>query len=370
MGKRELLLICGFLAIGTVVYLATAPAPAPGAQGFSISRILDHVRREMRGNRSSAEVTTTTAVPLRPGITEVRFETGNAAMTIAGEDRTDVECELKVWSSGFDETEAKQYAGQTTLKTTDAGSSLVIGIDYPRPATQRATLVVKVPRTLAVRIQPSRGKLEISDVASLELGEARGQVSVHGIGRMAGTHRGGALTIESVSELKLNTRGSTIEIKGVKGQAVMQLQAGELRAQGLSGPVELESNGTRVSLDGAATVRPIRINATGGSITITGIRAETRVEGRDTRIDIAMDKPVPVSIYNEADEPLDVTLPDGGLQLDALATDGSVRVPDGLAAVKTDENDQRVTAAINGGGPTVTLRVQRGTITIKKKAKT
>jgi hypothetical protein len=321
----------------------------------------------MRGNRSSAEVTTTTAVPLRPGITELRFETGNAAMTIIGEDRTDLESELKVWSSGFDETEAKQYAGQTTLKTTDAGASLVISIDYPRPATQRATLLVKVPRKLAVRIQPSRGKLEVSDVASLELGEARGQVSARRIGRMVATHRGGALTIESIAELKLNTRGSTVEVNGVKGEAMLQLQAGELRAESLSGPVELESNGTRVTLDGTATGRPIRINATGGSITMKGVRSETRIEGRDTRIDIAIDKPVPISIYNEADEPMDVTLPEGGIQLDALATDGSLRVPDGLVDVKTNENDQRAAAAINGGGPTVTLRAQRGTITIRKK---
>ena len=166
MGKRELLLICAFATVGALVYSRPRPRRPPGEQGFSVSRIVEHVRREIHGNRSSAEVTTTTAIPLKPGVTEVRFETGNAPLTITGEDRADVLCELQVWSSGYDETEAKRYAGETALKPTEAGVSLVIGINYPEPATQRATLVVRMPKALAVRIQPSRGKLEIADVAS------------------------------------------------------------------------------------------------------------------------------------------------------------------------------------------------------------
>ncbi len=62
MGKRELLLIAGFLMVGTMVYFATAPEPAPGERGFSISRIMDEVRREVSGNHASAEVVTSTTI--------------------------------------------------------------------------------------------------------------------------------------------------------------------------------------------------------------------------------------------------------------------------------------------------------------------
>jgi len=369
MGKRELLLICAFVAVGATVYYATAPAPAPGQQGFSLARIVDHLRREIHGNRSSAEVKTTTAIPLKRGVTEVRFETGNAPITISGENRDDVLCELQAWSSGYDEIEAKRYAGETLLRTTEAGVSLVIGIKYPEPATQRATLVVRMPAAMAVRIQPSRGKLEIVDVRSVELVEARGQVVVRRIGgRLTAAHRGGTLTIEGVSALKLNTRGSTVVLKDVKGEAVMQVQAGELRGQSLAGPVEIESNGTRITLDDLTTTRrPIRINAVGGSVTMAGLRTDTRIDGRDTRIDVTLDQPAPLAIYNEAEEPMDVTLPATGFQLDALATDGRLTVPEGLAEVKTTENEQRASGVIGSGGPTVTLRSSRGNITIKRQ---
>jgi hypothetical protein len=369
MGKRELLLICAFVAVGAVVYYTTAPAAAPGQRGFSLARIVESLRREIHGNRSSAEVTTTTVVSLKPGVTEVRFETGNAPLKISGEDRVDVLCELQVWSSGYDETEAKRYAGETVLKTTEAGVSLVIGIKYPEPATQRATLVVRMPKALAVRVQPSRGKLEISDVAAVELAEWRGEAVVRRItGRLTATHRGGTLTVEGVAALKLNTRGSTVVLKDVKGDAVMQLQAGELLGQSLGGPVEVELNGTRLTLEDLTTTRrPIRINAVGGSVTLGGLRTDTRIDGRDTRIDVTVDQPAPIAIYNEAEEPMVVTLPAAGFQLDALATDGRLTVPEGLLEVKTTDNEQRAAGAIGGGGPTMTLRSSRGNITIKTR---
>ena len=372
MGKRELLLIGAFVAIGAVVYYATAPAADPGRQGFSLSKVIDGLRREIRGNRSSAEVKSTTAIPLKPGITEVRFELeGSVPLTISGEDRTDVLCELQVWSNGFDETEARKYASETALKSIEAGASLAISIKYPDPGSQRAALVVRMPKTLAVRVQPSRGKLDIADLATVELVEVRGQATVRRIaGRLTVTHRGGALTIEDVADLKLNTRGSTVVLKDIKGDALMQVQAGELRGQSIAGAIDIESNGTRLTLeDFTATRRPIRINAIGGSVKLSGLRSDARVDGRDTRIDVTIEQPASVAIYNEQEEPLDVTLPAGGFQLDALAIDGRLTVPAGLPEVKTTENEQRATGAVGGGGPTVTLRSSRGNITIRGRGK-
>ena len=367
MGKRELLLIVAFVTVGAAVYYATAPAAAPGQQGFSLSRIVDHLRREVRGNRSSAEVSSTTAIPLSRGVTEVRFETGSAPLTISGEDRADVLCELQVWSSGYDEAEARKYAGETALKTSEAGVSLVIGIKYPEPATQRGSLIVRMPKSFAVRVQPSRGKIEIGDVSSVELVEARGQATVRRVGgRVAVTHRGGTLTIEDVASIKLNSRGSAVVLKNITGDATLQVQAGELRAESLAGPIDVESNGTRLKFDDLTwTRKPIKINAVGGSVSLGGLRTETRIDGRDARIEVAVAEPAPISIYNEADEPMDVTLPPAGFRLDALATDGRLTVGPGMPEVKTSENEQRSTGIVGGGGPTITLRASRGNVTIK-----
>jgi hypothetical protein len=367
MGKRELLLISGFVLVGCLVYWTTGPAAAPGERGFSLSTILDRMHRDIRGNQSSAELTTSTSFEPAPGVREVRFEIDRAPTTIIGEDRTDIGCELTVWSNGYDEAEAKRLAGETKLKTSDAGASLVLGISYPEPGRQRASLTVRLPKTLAVRVQPSRAKLDIFNVASVELVESRGQVTVRDVpGRVVVTHRGGELTLEDVGEVKLNTRGSVVTLKDVKGETVAQLQAGELRGGSFGGPIEIESQGSRIALaDLSESRKPIRINAMGGVVTLSRVSSDTRIDGRDTRIEVEMEKAVPVAVYNEDEEPTRVTLPDAGVRVDALTTDGRLIVPEGLLAVKIDGNEQRTSGAIKGGGPTITLRTKRGQIEIR-----
>ena len=300
----------------------------------------------------------------------MRFETRNAPLKISGEDRADVLCELKVWSSGYDETEAKRYAGETALKTTEAGVSLVLGIKYPDPATQRATLVVRMPKALAVRIQPSRSTLEIADVAAVELAEWRGEAVVRRIsGRVTATHRGGTLTVESVGALKLNTRGSTVVVKDVKGEAVMQVQAGELRGQSLGGPVEVELNGTQADARGSHDHTPADPDQRRRRQRDTwrrphrDARSTAAIRGstsRSTSLPRSRSTAKGKSRWTS-------TLPAAGFQVDALATDGRLTVPEGLLAVKTTDNEQRASGAIGGGGPTMTLRSSRGNITIKTK---
>jgi hypothetical protein len=367
MGKRELLLIGAFVILGSAIYWATAPPPPPGERGFSLSTIIDHVRREIRGNPATAELTTTTVLPKTPELTEVRFEIGAAPLTIVGETRNDISCELSIWSNGPDEAEAKRWAAETKLRVSDLGTSLVIGIDYPQPGTQRASLSVRLPNSLAARVQPSRGKIAITNLASLELAEARGQVTIGEIkDRLAITHRGGELKIDSVGSLKLSTRGSIVQLKNVTGEAVIQTNAGEVRATALSGPIDIESNNTKVTLEDLSTVRkPIRINAIGGEVLLTGVSSETRIDGRKTRITLAIGQPAPVAIYNDDEEPIRVTLaPSGGFQLDALASDSTITLPDGLLEVKSSGDEQRASGAVRGGGPTLTLRSSRGRIDI------
>ncbi len=348
MGKRELLLIAGFVMVGTMVYFATAPEPAPGERGFSLGRIVDHVRREIRGNPGSAELTSSTTVPLKPTTTELRFEPASANVTIIGEDRADLGCELLVWSNGADGEEARKYATETKLKFTERRDDARDRAVLPRPRTTARHADGPHPQDIPVRVQPSRGKLEVTDVSTVEIVEARGQVAVRRIsGRAVVTHRGGPLTIESVASLKLNSRGSVVTVKDVRGQATFQMQAGELRGSGFFGPAEIESNGTRIALDGLATLqKPLRLTTVGGSAALVGITSELRIDARDTRLDVAIVKPAPVTIYTEGDDALTVTLPQKGYELEALAIDARIDAPSGLPAVKTDGNEQRASGRV------------------------
>ncbi len=244
MGKRELLLIAGFVILGSAIYWATAPPAAPGERGFSLASLISEIRREIRGNPFSAEVKTTTTLPKKPELTELRFEfkDGSYPLTVVGETRDDISCELSVWSNGPDEIQAKRFAAETKLSVSDPGSNLVLWVEFPQPGQQRASLSIRVPSSLAVRVQPSRSRISIENVTSVELAEARGQVLVSKIkDRVAITHRGGELEVEGVGALKLSTRGSTVHLRDVMGDAVLQTNAGEVRAWGLAGSINVES---------------------------------------------------------------------------------------------------------------------------------
>jgi Toastrack DUF4097 len=375
MGKRELLLVLGFAVVGTVVYQLTARPAAEGERRFSLSTLIDHVRREVRGNRASAETTTTTTHPLSDATTELRvtFDRGSAeSLTITGEDRDDVGSELKVWSNGFDDAEAQRLARETLLKANEAGGRLSFALTYPREARQRANITLHVPMKMRVSIARYSGKLSITNTREVELLDSRGDATVRDVsGRVAVSHRGGDLNIADVAAIKLNVRGADVRLARVRGDVTVQSQAGELNASELQGTVDIEANNTDVTLERLDTSKaPIHVTATNGSVRINGAPKDTRIDARNAEVRVSMARPAAIAVYAEGGEQIEVTPPTGGFQLDAIATGGGqISVPDKLGDsiidVKVDGAEQRASAAVNGGGPTITLRATHGEIVLR-----
>jgi hypothetical protein len=373
MGKRELLLIVGFVVAGVIVYQATAPPPSPGEQGFSLSRIVETMRRHVRGNRATAEVTTPATHAVAPGTTELRVSLAAESLTITGEDRTDIASELRVRSNGYDDEEAQRLAKETLLRVSEAGSNVSVDLKYPVPGRQRANLVLKVPSRLRVQVARYGGRLNITGASAVELTDTRGEVTVRDVsGRASITHRGGDLNIAEVGPVKLNFRNCDVRLSKVRGDLAVQSQGGEVRASDLAGSLDLDVNGTDVILEQLERVKGlIRLNAVGGSVTLRGVRTDARVDGRNTEIDVTMEQAAPLTIYNEGDEPIEFTPPSNGLQFDLLATGGGrISLPEGLLAIKSDDAEQRAAGNIHGGGPMVTLRANRGNITIRSRGST
>ena len=368
MGKRELLLIVGFAMLATVVFVATAPERPDGGSGFTFGKMFDEIRREVRGNQASTELTTNATHPLGAGISEIRVNVRTAQITIVGEDRDDIGSELFVWSNGYDEAQAKSLAAETRLKVEPAGPAMLFTISYPDPGTQRAKLTLRVPSRLRVQFVETTGRLEVSNVASVQHDMARGEVTVQKIpGRVNVTHRGGKLTVEDVGPVKLNTRGSDVELSQVKGETVLQVQSGDVRCAELLGPIEVESLSADVVLEHLDKSRdPLRITANGGKLTVRGLRTEARIEGRDAEIEVSVDRAAPLSIFN-SNEQIEIVAPSGGFTIDAVASYGEIRLADDLKEAldfkdSPSEHEQRASGKVNGGGPTITVRNSRADI--------
>jgi hypothetical protein len=376
MGKRELILIAAFGLLGVAVYQLTAPAGDPDERGFSLARTFDNVRREMRGNQASAEATSTASHPVADTVSELRVNVLRGPITIVGETRSTVDSELHVRSTGYDEQEATDLANQTSLVFEQIGSLLLARVEYPTPGRQVATVTLKVPSRLRIRIEGTTSKLEVSGVAAAEAAQAQGDTTFRAIeGRVTAAHRGGTILVADAGSLKLTARGSTTTIDTIRGEAEISTQGGELTAGGIGGALDLNGTATRIDLQGVSSpAGTARIVAVGGALTISGAAAETRIDLRNAPLDLHLDRAAEVAVSSDGNESVRVTAPAGGFRLDAHTREGritgdppdlfttwgvSLEMPAGAAG-------QRLTGSIDGGGPLLTIRA-RGDIRFSVK---
>ena len=369
MEKRELLLIAAFLIAGAIVYQVTAPPPVPGERSFSPGQLLEHIRRVVRGNRSSADVTTRSNHPVEPGVTELRLALRSGDVTITGEDRMDIDAEFRVHSSGYDDAEAQRLAKESVLTIDRAGGRLVLTTSYPEAGIQRGAVVLKVPSNLSISLDGGNGELVIAHVAAVDLGNARGQAELRDIsGRVSGNFRGGELHVTNAGSLKLTTVGVDLRLEQIRGEATLNTRAGELKGSELAGPIDIDSNGTDIALEKLdKTTGILRINAVAGEVVVKGLRTEGRIDVRGTDVDVEVERAAPLAIYSEGGDPVEITPPPGGYQLDAVANDGTLSLPTGTLEVATSGQERRATGPVNGGGPTITIRSARGNITVRAR---
>jgi hypothetical protein len=383
MGKRELVIAAVFIVLGFGVYRLTAPPGDPSSQGFSLSRIINELRREVRGQRATAETTFTATQPAPDTLKEIRIIFNIGAVTIVGEDRDDIAAEMHVRSTGYDDAEAQALAKASVLKFDEAGALLIITGSFPREGRQTPTLKLRVPSRLGIRMDDKGSTLEISDVASVLIANGRGASTIQRVAdNVTLTQRGSEVVITDVGSLKLTTlSGAQARISQVRGDTTLSVQTGELRAEGLAGALDVDARNAELTFEKLEKLTgPVRVNANMGELVFTGLRADTRIDGRRTEIRIDHAGGAPLAVYNDGDETIEVTVPPGGFTVDARATDGEISVDAalteaGLTSVTTGgatpeattPEETRVTGAVRGGGAPVTLRARGGNIVLRAR---
>lgn len=369
MGKRELLLIVAFVIVGAVVYQFTAPPAAPGERSFSFSQMVDSMRRTVRGNRASAEAANTTTHPVAAGVKEFRLSLLRGEITIVGEERDTIEAVLHVRSNGFDDGEAQRLARATVLKVTETGTTSRAVVDFPIEGRQTARIVLRVPRRLQIWVEPSSGRVDISNVAAVHLGTARGEVQLRRIaGLIGGLQRGGDLTIAGAGSIKLQTISSDARIEQVRGAVSLNMRAGELRAGDIVGPIDIQATSTDVGLEKLDTTTGLlTLTAVSGSVSIKGLRTEGRITARNADVEVVIDRAATLDISSEGGDAVEFTPPQGGYQLDVVTSDAPITLTAGMPEVETSGPERRARGPVNGGGPTISIRTTRGSITARAR---
>lgn len=365
MGKRELLIIAGFVAVGLIVYQVTAP-PSTGTSTFSFANLFNEARREMRGNPAQAEITHTATVPVGAAHREVRVLRVAREVHVIGEDRADIEYALAVSSTGPDDEAARGYAAQTVFQRDEVGDSLVLRVHYPAEARQQTSAVVRVPARLAVRVENATG-VTIAGVAGAHIEATRGAITLTDIaGPVTGDHQDGSVTVTraaSVKKMRLTRLRSRFE--GVTGGLTLDIRDGECDVAASSGPVEIDTLRATLTLTGHRG--PVVVRGADGRVTLDAPGGESRVEMRRTEVEAILTGRVPVTILT-TDQTARVFVRDtAALTLDALATEGRIQAADLQLTPETVGNDMKLVHTFGAGGDVrVTVRNTRGEIVLRR----
>jgi hypothetical protein len=369
LGKRELLLIVIFVAIGAVTYQFTAPPPKDG-QGFSFSRLWSNARRGIQGGAQPTEsVTQTGAIAVGTGVTELRVTGVNRGIQILGETRRDIAYELTAESSGPDAATAKANAGRVVLKQDVLGAAIAIEVTYPRAGSQWAKLTLHVPARLAVRLQGGSGARAVN-LAALELDRVSGITTAEDIlGAVTGVLSGSELTIAGAGAVNLTLAASRARLSRIARGVTASTRAGRCEITDSQGAVAIDETNTEISITHHAGT--IRTSGTGGRVTIDDPQQSVEVNVRNAPISLTLGAAVAVSVF-AAGERVRVTFEGApAVTVDAVAGGGGhIDASDfGLSPESADpDQEQRLTHAFAAAGaPRVTLRNSRGDIVIAKR---
>jgi DUF4097 and DUF4098 domain-containing protein YvlB len=288
---------------------------------------------------------------------------GVQSVRVEGSDVSSATLKIQIYSTGTDENEARALGKRTQLTTSTAGDILSLDVDYPPEERQRTMLTLTLPRTLRVRVARA-SSIEIIGVAGVEFDETRGEATLTRIGGVIrGTHTGGELTFDTVKDVDMTARRSDLTIKNASGSVRLDLTGGQLVAREVAGGVTLDGNRVSAELDGVRG--PLTADLTQGSLEVTRLSAQARIDARGTELRLTLHTPAAVTAIT-TDENISVRLPEtGGVSLDATVEDGEIRVPDGVPAPSATDRSAHARAAIRGGGPTIVLRTTHGDIVVR-----
>jgi hypothetical protein len=369
MGKRELLIAAAFIVAGVCAYQFAAPPEKPGSGGFSLSKLIQNARREMKGSETYTAKPRQLTFAAGSDITEIRVEGVNSTIKVTGEDRPDVSLALTVSSSGENEAAALAIAAKVSVTEDRVGNSLTLRVTFPTEERQTALAVLVVPSRLAVRLDAPRDPV-VTKVKALEfLNPARGSAEINHVDTVRGDQTGGTLTMSAVKDVKMMLTRVRARISDI-GLGVFDVRDGETEIAGSRGALEIEER------RGDLLIRnhngPIKVSGSDGQVRVEGGAAEVRFDLRRAEVDAELAAGASGSIVT-TDETLRVAIAEpGNTRIDALSTGGAI---DGgawsLTPAKTG-TDSRVDAdlgAKTAAAPRLSLRNTNGDIVIRKSSK-
>lgn len=330
------------------------------------------------------------AKSLKAGKTpQVTIDIGRGSARVVGADTDEVKVTARKSIRALNKRVADDADKDTQLTATATGETVVIRAGMNQPDNIRVTYDVEitVPKGASVTCQGKNVDVDLSDVdGRVQVDSERSGVRIQNVGGKVIIDTRSSDLIRAVNvrnDIELRGRGRDVELENVTGQVnVNGGYSGETIMRNIGSQVRFESSVTEIragkipgtlnitlsALTGNGIAGPMVVKARSKDVRLTDVSGQIQIDLDRGDVDLVQSRPdvakIDVKVRSGA---IEVAMPEAArFSLDAETARGEV-VNDFGGRVKEDSSGRggKLTAS-TPGAPVVTLKTERGTLTVRK----
>jgi DUF4097 and DUF4098 domain-containing protein YvlB len=250
----------------------------------------------------------------------------------------------------------------------------------------RFELELQLPRTAGVSLTTRQGKLSVSQrTGDVELATRNGNASVEQLKGNVSLHlRHGAVTLKGVEgNVQLEGSVTDADISDVTGTLDFDAgYTGTVQLAHIAQPLHFKSIRTDLRLNklqgelvmgngdlrGNSLAGPVRLTTSSNEVHLEDVSGEITVENSNRVVEIRAKAPLGNIEINNVHSGIELDLPENAaFRLDAESRSGKIDASAFGLNVDNQRNDAAARGTVGKGGPDIRLRVDRGTIQLRKQ---
>ncbi len=343
---------------------------------------------EIFGESHDFELAGTQAVPATARIV---FDNSRGNLRITATEAAEIKVTGRRSIRAFDRSEAEKANQQSKLEIVSEGGRVVVRTNHDRARGAdrlSSELEVAVPKGASIEARGQSGDFEVAGVqGSVNVTGSRGAIRLTNVGGNARVEMGrteavrvsglrGDLTIDS-------GRGQDVELENISGQVTITgSYSGSLEFRNLAKPLHFESRQTDLrveALPGQLNLDLGNLKATNvvGPVRLTTRSRDVRFENFSNSLDINLDRgDIDLQPSNSGYGKIDARSKSGNIEITlpasaTFALTGTTRQGEATndfgAPLKVEQEGRSSTVrGTVGTGPSVNLKTERGSISVKK----
>jgi hypothetical protein len=332
-------------------------------------------------------------IPASSKTPRVIIENWRGATRISGTDISEVKVSGRKTVRAMNSNEADRASREAPLEMVSEGGAIVVRTNLHRSQGERflvADIQVSVPKGASIVARGRYGDFDISDInGDVEVDSDNAGIRVQNLGGAlrSETRRSDIIrAIDVKGGIELKGRGNDVELENIGGQVTISgAFYGDMQFRGVAKPVRYEDGGklqTEVRVEscpGQLRVGRGYVNGDNliGPVAITARSKDVQINDFTNQIDVQLERgdielrpgKVPLAKVDVTTRSghIDLALPDrANFTLKATASKGEVTNDFGAPLQLNEEGRGAVLSGSVGDGPALTLRTDRGSITVRK----